>query len=62
MGQTFQTCETNFSKPRTDADTMFSLKIAQDPRLLFRRKKNFFNKTLFLTAFHIRSPISQNRD
>ena len=35
----FQTCEANFSKPRTDTDTMFSLKVAQDPRLHFRRKK-----------------------
>ena len=41
----FQTCEANFSKPRTDMDTMFSLKVAQDPRLHFRRKK--FSKEKF---------------
>ena len=32
----FQTCEATFSKPRTDTDTMFSLKVAQDHTLHFR--------------------------
>ena len=55
--------------------TIISLKVAQGPRLHVRQekfskqirlhgffsKKNF-EKTLFLTVFHIRSPISQNRD
>ena len=31
--------EANFSKPRRDMDSMFSLKVTQDPRLRFRRKK-----------------------
>ena len=35
----FQICEANFSKPKTNANTMFSLIVAQDPRLHFRRKK-----------------------
>ena len=35
----FQTYEANFSKPKSDTDTLFSLKVAQDPRLQFRRKK-----------------------
>ena len=68
----FQTCEANFSKPRTNTDIMFSLKVAQDPRLHFRRKKfskksaswvffkRIIEKTLFLIIFHLWSPISQN--
>ena len=40
----FQTCEANFSKPITDTDTMFRLKVAQDPGLHFRRK-NFSKKS-----------------
>ena len=44
---TFQTCEANFSKPRIDMGTMFSLKIAQDPRLYFRRK-HFLKKFDFM--------------
>ena len=35
---TFQTYEAIFSKPRIDMDTMFSLKVAQDPRLHVRQK------------------------
>ena len=42
----FQTCEANFSKSRTDTDTMFSLKVAQDPRPHFCREK-FSKKTRF---------------
>ena len=45
----FQTCVANFSKPRTDMVTMFSLKVAQDPRLHFRRKK--FSKKIRLHGF-----------
>ena len=71
----FQSCEANFSNSRTDTDIMFSLKVAQDPRLHFRRKKLFkkirlhgffsqedLKKTLFLTIFHLWSHISQNWD
>ena len=71
----FQTCEPNFAKHRTDTDTMFSLKNAQDHRLHFCREKfskkfrlhgffpkEFLKKTLFLTVFHLWSPISQNWD
>ena len=36
---TFQTCAANFSKPITDTNTMFPLKIAQVPGLHFRWKK-----------------------
>ena len=63
---TFHTCEANFSKPITDTDTMFPLKVAQDPGLRFRRKKisekklgfmvflkEVLKKTLFLTVFYV---------
>ena len=56
-------------------DTMFSQKVAQDPRLHFRGKKlsknqlhgfflkRFFEKNaIFDCFFCIRYPISQNRD
>ena len=65
----FQTCEANFSKPRTDTDTIFSLKIPQDPRLQFRWKKfskNFafmgflkeFLKKRFFRLFFIFDPLN----
>ena len=44
-----QTCEANFSKPRTDTDTMFSLNVAQDPRVRVHRKK--FLKKNWLHGF-----------
>ena len=55
---TFQTCAANFSKPITDTDTMFPLKIAQVPGLHFRRKKiskkirlhGFFKKKFWKNA------------
>ena len=72
---TFETCEANFSEPRRDTDTMFSLKVAQDPRLHFRRKtfskknsaswvvsERIFEQTLFLSVYHLWAPISQNWD
>ena len=71
---TFQTCEANFSKPITDTDTMFSLKVAKDLRLHFRGKnskknsaswfflKRSFEKTQFLRISYIWSLISQNQD
>ena len=59
----FSNLSGKFPKPRTDTDTMFSLKVAQDPRLHFRRQKieenlaswvffrRIFEKTLFLAVF-----------
>ena len=55
---TFQTCAANFSKPITDTDTMFPLKVAQVPGLHFRWKKIskkigfmvFFKKTFWKNA------------
>ena len=51
---TFQTCAANFSKPITDTDTMFPLKVAQVPGLHFRRKKSaswfFFKKKFWKNA------------
>ena len=56
---TFQTCAAKFSKPITDTDTMFPLKVAQVPGLHFRWKKNskknrlhvFFKKKFWKNAF-----------
>ena len=48
----FQTCEANFSKSRTDTDTMFSLKVAQDSKS-FRNKfgfMGFFQKKFWKNA------------
>ena len=72
----FQTCEANFSKPITDTETMFPLKVAHDPRLhiaptiIFRKKvrllgffsKELMKKTLFWTIFRLRSPLPQSWD
>ena len=55
----FQICEANFSKAIPNKDTKFSLQIAQDPRLQFRRKRfwkkigfmGFFQKNFWKNAF-----------
>ena len=60
----FQTCEANLSKPRIDINTMFSLKVAQDPMLLFAVRKfvkirlyvflqRSFEKPQFFSVFHL---------
>ena len=33
----FQNCGANFSKPRRNIDTMFSLNVAEEPRLPFAK-------------------------
>ena len=48
---TFQSFEAIFSKPRIDMDTIFSIKVAQDPRLHFRKK---IKKISFMVLFWFR--------
>ena len=63
---TSQTGAANFSKPRIDMDTMFSLKVAQDPQVHFRLKKlkkfsfvkTFFRKQRNFSVFFIFDPLN----
>ena len=63
----FQKSEANFSKPRIEMDTMFSIKVTQDPTLHFRRENqrfrlHDFESMKFLSVFILfLIPISQNR-
>ena len=58
----FQTCEASFSKSRTDTNIMFSLKVAQDPRLPFHRKKfsKKFGFMVFFSKKFLKNAISDN--